>query len=429
MTDLSPFHLEMQSVYAELEAKLEPLSQTEYETIEQAEHDYALLKTIEREFKSHRKMMIAEYGKKAERAYDKGLRRIQKRQRACEKLIIEEESIKLGLRQKEIARIISEVSPALSPLAQMLSQSAFVHPGWIRPNMSAKLLRIQVEKKAQKAQNDIALLLSTDKPCRAMLIKRYIETMNMDKVIALAEELESIEALLPIEIAPGNATDARPASATLSLHGTTDAMTALLHDIDLLGIEKQTISKAFPIEPAPIPLCPSSFVAVDLETTGSLGMKSGDMPAEITEIGAVKVIDGVIVDEMDILVDPGRHITRASAKLTHITDDMVKGQPGVAEGIAQLDRFSEDLPWVGHDFLNNDMPLIRRTALPVGIAIGHQVFDTFTFAQKNKERLSLPGLSLGVLADHFGIEHDRLHRAVDDARVTALLALKMKEIE
>ena len=37
-----------------------------------------------------------------------------------------------------------------------------------------------------------------------------------------------------------------------------------------------------------------SFVAFDIETTGTYGAANGDAPAEITEIGAVRVVNGRI---------------------------------------------------------------------------------------------------------------------------------------
>ena len=66
-----------------------------------------------------------------------------------------------------------------------------------------------------------------------------------------------------------------------------------------------------------------SFVAFDIEHTGTFGIDNGDAEAEIIEIGAVKVVDGNIVDRFDMLANPGRTIVPRIARLTHITDDML----------------------------------------------------------------------------------------------------------
>ena len=52
-----------------------------------------------------------------------------------------------------------------------------------------------------------------------------------------------------------------------------------------------------------------SFVAFDIETTGSFGAAGGDDEAQITEIGAVRVINGEVVERFDELADPGRSFT------------------------------------------------------------------------------------------------------------------------
>ncbi len=429
--DMSEFHLELEALYASLEEKLRPFTGKKYtaSNLSDAERDYNELKKLEREVKSHRKMMNREYGPRVDRSYEKALRQIDKRIKSCDAILREAEKARIEARRKEIAVTIAGAAPEIAGLAPLLARtSAFVENNWLRQSIgTSKLRKMQIEKKSKAVANNIALLCAGDKPYREALVLKYIETMDMEAVSEYAEQLRVITASLPTLPTRGKEEDNRPGSMLLSVSGAVGALCALEDDLQLLGLSVEMRSRTLPKEPSSLPTCPRSFVSVDLETTGSFGSKSGDLPAEITEIGAVKVIDGVIVEEFDLLVDPRRHITHASAKLTHITDDMVRGQPSVAEGLKQLDDFSKGLPWVGHDFLNNDMPLIRRASLPAGLDIGHEVFDTFLFASSHKELLPCEGLSLAALSQGFGIAHDRLHRAVDDARITALLALKLQE--
>ena len=70
----------------------------------------------------------------------------------------------------------------------------------------------------------------------------------------------------------------------------------------------------------------NSYVALDLETTGI-----GARHEKITEIGMVKVIGGEVADTYHTMVNPHRKIPERIVKLTGITDDMVKGAPGIGE--------------------------------------------------------------------------------------------------
>ena len=87
------------------------------------------------------------------------------------------------------------------------------------------------------------------------------------------------------------------------------------------------------------------WVVVDLETTG-LGPG-----AEITEIGAVRVRDGAVVDEFSSLVKPSRPIPPFITSLTGITPAMVADADPIA---SVLERFME---WSGLGA--SDSPVIR----------------------------------------------------------------------
>jgi hypothetical protein len=72
------------------------------------------------------------------------------------------------------------------------------------------------------------------------------------------------------------------------------------------------------------PLHDTTFVVVDLETTGG----SPDTEA-ITEIGAVKIRGGEVIAEFATLVDPGRSIPPYIVELTGITTAMLIGAPRI----------------------------------------------------------------------------------------------------
>ena len=76
----------------------------------------------------------------------------------------------------------------------------------------------------------------------------------------------------------------------------------------------------------------TTFAVVDIETTG------GRPPQHrITELAAVKVRAGEVVDSRDDLVNPGREIPWNVVRLTGITDSMVADKPGLMEAARFLD--------------------------------------------------------------------------------------------
>ena len=74
-----------------------------------------------------------------------------------------------------------------------------------------------------------------------------------------------------------------------------------------------------------------NYVVFDLETTGLSPINN-----EITEIGAVKVIDGKISDTFEMLVKPNQKISKKITDITGITNEMVK-KFGVS-----LEQFEKD---------------------------------------------------------------------------------------
>ncbi|MCZ2099831.1 MAG: 3'-5' exonuclease [Anaerolineae bacterium] len=66
------------------------------------------------------------------------------------------------------------------------------------------------------------------------------------------------------------------------------------------------------------------LVAIDLETTGLDSTRD-----EIIEIGAVRFVDGAVVDEFQTLIDPGRPLPHADPSLTGIRNEDLVGAPPI----------------------------------------------------------------------------------------------------
>lgn len=109
-----------------------------------------------------------------------------------------------------------------------------------------------------------------------------------------------------------------------------------------------------------------TFVAFDIEHTGTFGINNGDAESEIIEIGAVKVENSRIVEKFDMLANSGRKIVPRIARLTHITDEMVKDEPPVDEVIKAFNTFVGDSILVGHNIKSCDIQHIVRAAKRTG---------------------------------------------------------------
>lgn len=164
-----------------------------------------------------------------------------------------------------------------------------------------------------------------------------------------------------------------------------------------------------------------TYVVFDIETTGL--SKEKEM---ITEIGAVKVADGKIIDRFSTFVNPQRPISAEITKLTGITDDMVKDAPTIENVLPEFLKFCEDTVLVAHN-ASFDTGFIRIAAERAGLGeLHHTVVDTLELA-----RALLPELNkhkLDIVCEHLGVTLNGHHRAVNDAEATAEVFIKFLDM-
>lgn len=166
----------------------------------------------------------------------------------------------------------------------------------------------------------------------------------------------------------------------------------------------------------------SSFVAFDIETTGL------ERTSKIIEIGAVKVVNGVITDSFQEFVNPGILIPPVITHITGITDEMVNDADRIYDVLPRFKNFAGNNILVGHNAISFDCKIMGHRADEYGIYIGNDVFDTLRFVRYRCEPfLGLSNNKLSVLCDYFGITSDIYHRADADAEVTAKLYLTLQQ--
>jgi DNA polymerase-3 subunit epsilon len=165
----------------------------------------------------------------------------------------------------------------------------------------------------------------------------------------------------------------------------------------------------------------SSFVAIDIETTGF------DVRyAEIIEVAAVRVEGGMITDSFSSLVNPGFFIPDRVRELTGITNTMLVGKPKIDKVLPQFLDFIGDDVVVAHN-VEQDMRFLNRYSREV---LKRKLRLSHLCTVRISRRL-IPGLSsykLYNLADYFGIEFQRKHRALSDALITAQVFLELLKL-
>lgn len=153
------------------------------------------------------------------------------------------------------------------------------------------------------------------------------------------------------------------------------------------------------------------FVVFDIETTGLNPQQD-----RITEIGAVKVRNGQIVDRFSAFVNPGVSIPSFIVKLTGITNDMVKDAPPIEQVLNEFMEFIQGSVLVAHN-ANFDVGFIKHNAKIIGEKVKNPYLDTLELCRKMFPELGR--YKLNIVAKHLKIELENHHRAVDDSMATA----------
>ena len=168
------------------------------------------------------------------------------------------------------------------------------------------------------------------------------------------------------------------------------------------------------------PKLPDTYVVFDIETTG---FNAGS--DKITEIAAVKVKNGKCIDEFSTFVNPERYIPKEVQELTHITLELVKDAPKTKEALKAFLDFSEDAIIVAHN-ARFDTSFINYFANEYGFEKPKYIIDTLVVSREMFEEFE--NHKLGTIAKNLKIELENAHRAINDARATAKVFIKMCEI-
>lgn len=160
-----------------------------------------------------------------------------------------------------------------------------------------------------------------------------------------------------------------------------------------------------------------SYVVFDIETTGRSAEENN-----ITEIGAVKIENGKVCDRWSTFVNPGEKIPDEIVELTGITDEMVAKAPKIGEILGDFLKFCEGCVLVAHN-AKFDIGFIKENCRRLGLDFNFTYMDTLQLARCLYPELA--GYRLNNLTKHLNVILENHHRAVNDAKATADIFLKM----
>ena len=159
-----------------------------------------------------------------------------------------------------------------------------------------------------------------------------------------------------------------------------------------------------------------NFVAIDVETANR-------EPSSICSIGAVKVVDGVIVDRRYSLVCPEPEwYSRYNTAVHGLTEEDTWDAPNFSQVWTDWTDWIGDMPLVAHN-ARFDNSCINAACGIYGLESPQDFLCTLKAARKSIPRGMCPSKSLGALCEFFGIPLDNHHNALADAEACAKLAI------
>ncbi len=164
-----------------------------------------------------------------------------------------------------------------------------------------------------------------------------------------------------------------------------------------------------------------TVAVIDFETTG-LSPAQGD---RATEIAAVILQDGKVVDRYQSLMNAGVRIPSFIENLTGISNAMIRSAPPVADVMREVAKFVGDYPLVAHNaafdkkFWDAELARIdksRRQEFACSLLLSRRLLP------------QAPSHKLGALVEFANLPAaGRAHRALADAEMAASLLVRLEE--
>lgn len=160
-----------------------------------------------------------------------------------------------------------------------------------------------------------------------------------------------------------------------------------------------------------------TFICFDIETTGLSAARD-----KITEIGAVKVENGVITDTFSTFANPEMPIPQKITQLTGITDEMVKDAPSQSEAVGAFLEFAGDNVLVAHN-APFDTSFIAKACEDMDREYNYTSIDTVAISRAILT--DIKNCKLDTVAKFLRLGDFNHHRATDDAEMLARIFINL----
>lgn len=162
----------------------------------------------------------------------------------------------------------------------------------------------------------------------------------------------------------------------------------------------------------------SEIIAFDLETTGISAENE-----RITEIGAVRIVNGELKDEFCTFVNPEKHVPERITEITGITDEMLLDAPSEKDALKLFYEFCGNCKILVAHNAGFDTSFLKAANERIGIPFSYSYADTLAMARSMYS--DLPNHKLDTVGNYLKLPPFNHHRACDDARELAYILVKM----
>ncbi|MCH5304258.1 MAG: PolC-type DNA polymerase III, partial [Ruminococcus sp.] len=160
-----------------------------------------------------------------------------------------------------------------------------------------------------------------------------------------------------------------------------------------------------------------TFICFDIETTGLSARKD-----KITEIGAVKIVNGEVVDTFSTFINPEMPIPAKITELTGINDLMVKDAPSQSDAVSAFLDFADGNILVAHN-APFDTSFIRAACENMGVTYNLTSIDTVAICRNILT--DIKNCKLDTVAKYMRLGSFNHHRAIDDAQMLSSIFVEL----
>ncbi|MEA1915295.1 MAG: 3'-5' exonuclease [Campylobacterota bacterium] len=173
---------------------------------------------------------------------------------------------------------------------------------------------------------------------------------------------------------------------------------------------------------------PNEYIVLDTETTGLNPKKD-----EILSIGAVKIKNNQILtsQSFEIFIKPLCDISEQSIKIHHIRPIDIHNGVSIDEALEQLLPFIGNLPIVGY-YISFDIKILNTYLKKrIGTTLPNEAIELSSMYYKRYKKSSaheFVDLKFDTIMENLDIPRLGKHDALNDAVMSAMMFLKLKEI-